>query len=225
MEKSSSISNLLINGCTVSDPLEMANHFNNFFTSISSDIVREINPTDENVNYDNDKPLFSFLNTSLTETEIINATKQLQAKKTPDILGFSVWLIQQVILAISVPLLQIFSTSFSAGSVPDQLKIAKIIPVFKSGSKDCMDNYRPISLSCFSKILEKIVCTRLTEFLNHNNLIKNSQYGFKKKHATVHPLVHFLNFVSTALDKKEHTVAIFCYLRKAFDTVDHNILL
>ena len=208
----------------------MANHFNNFFTSISSDIVSKIDPMDhppdENVNFDNDIPLFSFLNTSLTGTEIINATKQLQAKKTPDILGFSVWPIQQVILTISVPLFQIFSTSFSAGSVPDQLKIAKIIPVFKSGSKDCMDNLRPISLlGCFYKILGKIVCTRLTEFLNHNNLITNSQYRFRKKHATVYPLVHYLNFVSTALDKKEHTVAIFCYLRKAFDTVDHNILL
>ena len=72
VEKSSSISNLLINSCTVSDPLEMANHFNNFFTSISSDIVSKIDPMDhppdENVNYDNDIPLFSFLNTSLTGT-------------------------------------------------------------------------------------------------------------------------------------------------------------
>ena len=89
-----------------------------------------------------------------------------------------------------------------------------------------MDNYRPISLlSCFSKILEKIVCIRFTEFLDVNNLISPSQYGFRKKHSTLHPLVHFLNFVSTSLDKKEHSIAIFCDLRKAFDTVDPGILL
>ena len=89
-----------------------------------------------------------------------------------------------------------------------------------------MDNYRPISLlSCFSKIIEKIVCARLTDFLDVNNLISNSQYGFRKKHSTLHPLIHFQNFVSTALDKKEHAIAIFCDLRKAFDTVDHKILL
>ena len=89
-----------------------------------------------------------------------------------------------------------------------------------------MDNYRPISLlSCYSKIIEKIVCSRLTSFLDTNNLITNSQYGFRKKHSTLHPLIHFQNFISTALDKKQHAVAIFCDLRKAFDTVDHRILL
>ena len=89
-----------------------------------------------------------------------------------------------------------------------------------------MDNYRPISLlSSFSKIIEKIVATRLTNFLDTNNLISNCQYGFRKNHSTLHPLVHFLNDVSSALDRKEHTVAIFCDLRKAFDTVSHSILL
>ena len=88
-----------------------------------------------------------------------------------------------------------------------------------------MDNYRPISLlSSFSKIIEKIVSIRLTSFLDSNKLISNSQYGFRKKHSTVHPLLHFVNHVSAALDKKEHTLAIFCDLRKAFDTVDFSIL-
>ena len=115
---------------------------------------------------------------------------------------------------------------YGLGIVPQQLKTARVIPVFKSGRKDSMDNYRQISLlSCFSKILEKIVCSRLTSFLDTNNLITSSQYGFRKNHSTVHPLVHFLNFVSTSLDKKEHSIAIFCDLRKAFDTVDPGILL
>ena len=68
-----------------------------------------------------------------------------------------------------------FQHSFAAGIVPHQLKIAKIIPVFKSGRKDVMDNYHPISLlSFFSKLIEKIVCTRLTSFLDVNKLISNS---------------------------------------------------
>ena len=61
--------------------------------------------------------------------------------------------------------------------------------------------------------------------MDSNNLISNCQYGFRKNHSTLHPLVHFLNDVSCALDRKEHTVAIFCDLRKAFDTVSHCILL
>ena len=148
---------------------------------------------------------------------------QLEPKaSTLDFTGLSVWFIQKIINEISIPLHHIFARSFVEGSVPKQLKLAKVIPVFKNGKKDAMDNYRPISLlSCYSKIIEKIVCSRLTCFLDVNNLISSSQFGFRKKHSTLHPLIHFQNFVSSALDKGEHAVAIFCDLRKAFDTVDH----
>ena len=227
--KSSTISHIVINNSVVSDPQEMANHFNSFFTSVSSVIVNEINPTDHPPDLDfdaNSPPLFSFTENPITEKELIEATHQLQNKKTLDMDGISVWLIQKIILSIKVPLLHIFSFSLSSGVVPQQLKVAKVIPVFKSGEKDSMDNYRPISLLCsFSKIIEKIVCARLSNFLEFNNLFSNSQYGFRKKHSTIHPLVHFLNFVSSSLDKKEHCIAIFCDLRKAFDCVDHGILI
>ena len=88
-----------------------------------------------------------------------------------------------------------------------------------------MDNYRPIALlSNFSKILEKVICTRLMTFLDVNNLLSDSQFGFRKKHSTTHPLVHFMNFVSNAFNKKHHVISIFCDLRKAFDTVNSKIL-
>ncbi len=73
--------------------------------------------------------------------------------------------------------------------------------------------------------MEKIVCNRLTLFLETNNLISNCQFGFRKNHSTVHPLTDFADSVSEALYKKFHAIAIFCDLRKAFDTVDHKILL
>ena len=227
-DKNSSIANIIVDNCVITDPMIMANHFNEFFTSVSSNIAKDINPSDSppDDNCKDNIPIFSFNATPVSETEIMKATNLLQPKKTCDSSGISVWLIQKIIAPISVPLTHIFSTSFSNGTVPQQLKTAKVIPVFKSGRKDSMDNYRPISLlSCFSKILEKIVCIRLTEFFDVNNLISPSQYGFRKKHSTLHPLVHFLNFVSTSLDKKEHSIAIFCDLRKAFDTVDPVILL
>ena len=105
------------------------------------------------------------------------------------------------------------------------MKIAKISPVHKGGDRSSMDNYRPISLlSCFSKILEKIVCKKLTCFLENNNLISSSQYGFRSGHSTIHPMVQFMNYVSETLNKKQHAVAIFCDLRKAFDTCNHTIL-
>jgi hypothetical protein len=119
----------------------------------------------------------------------------------------------------------VFQLSLSSGTVPSQLKIAKVIPIFKSGDHSVLDNYRPILLlSNFSKILEKLVSNRLTKFIEENNLFNPAQYGFWKSRSTVHPLVHFMNTVSEALNKKHHVISIFCDLRKAFDTVDHSIL-
>jgi len=89
-----------------------------------------------------------------------------------------------------------------------------------------MDNYRPIALlNIFSKILEKIVCNRLVNYLESNDLISQFQFGFRKEHSTLHPMVHFMNKITTALENKEHSIAIFCDLRKAFDTCSHSILL
>jgi Reverse transcriptase (RNA-dependent DNA polymerase) len=226
------ILSLSVNNVTLTDPIDIANHFNEFFTSVAQNIVDEINPTDNppvnipnNVNV-NDVPLFSLSDTPVSQAEIIAATKLLQPKMTLDMDGLSIWLVQRVILAIATPLQHIFFESFRQGIVPSQFKIAKIIPVFKSGAKDCMDNYRPISLlNSLSKIMEKIVYNRLTCFLEENSIISNFQFGFRKAHSTLHPLIQFTNAVSKALDEKNHTIAIFCDLRKAFDTVDHKILL
>jgi hypothetical protein len=124
------------------------------------------------------------------------------------------------------PLRHIFNCSFLSAVVPSQFKVAKVIPLFKAGDKSLPDNYRPISLlSCFSKIFEKVVCLRLLNFLENNNILTPDQFGFRKSHSAVHPMVHMMNFVSSALNKKETAIAIFCDLRKAFDTVNHEILL
>ena len=82
------------------------------------------------------------------------------------------------------------------------------------------------SLLCvFSKILEKIMLNRLSTFLENNNILCPEQFGFRKSHSTIHPLTLFINQISESLNKKEHAIAIFCDLKKAFDTVDFEILL
>jgi hypothetical protein len=112
------------------------------------------------------------------------------------------------------------------GKVPDKMKIAKVIPIFKSGNVNDINNYRPISLLCtFSKILEKIVANRLTSYLNDNNLICDNQFGFRSKHSTVHPMLDLVNNAAKALNKKKIFLILFCDLRKAFDTCNIPILL
>ena len=106
------------------------------------------------------------------------------------------------------------------------MKISKVLPVFKKSKKSSVSNYRPISLlPQISKILEKIITFRLTDFLNNNNIITECQYGFKNNHSTVHAVLDATNFISSALDKNKFVMGIFVDLKKAFDTVDHTILI
>ena len=215
----------------------MANSFNEFFTRMPAEIVNEIPPIDpentpdfakyffKNREDESDTPLFSFSNTPITPQEIVDDTKKLQPKLSQDMNGLSLHFLMNIIDVISLPLVHIFSCSLNNGYVPLQLKIAKVIPIFKSGDRQIMDNYRPISLlSNFSKILEKIVSFRLTSFLDHNSLISRFQFGFRKAHSTLHPLILFMNKITESLNNKSFTLSIFCDLRKAFDTVDHQIL-
>jgi hypothetical protein len=89
-----------------------------------------------------------------------------------------------------------------------------------------MDNYRPIAmLDVFSKVMEKIICNRLCAHLDSNNLISDFQFGFRSNHSTLHPMLHFMNKITNSLEKKEHVIAIFCDLRKAFDCCNHKILV
>ena len=105
------------------------------------------------------------------------------------------------------------------------MKIARVIPVYKSGDCAIFSNYRPISvLPSFSKILEKVIYSRIIEFINKLNILCDSQYGFGKNHSTSLALIEFYDKVSSAFDRGEVAVGIFLDLSKAFDTENHDIL-
>lgn len=222
------ISTLLIDGLSVDDPLSMANHFNKFFTCAASRIVEEINISDTSptANIITNPNKLKFNENPVTESEILEASKILLSKNSTDFNGLSMSFLKLVIPSLTKPLKHVFSCSLSNGVVPLQFKIAKVIPVFKSGDKSLMDNHRPISLLCnFSKLLEKVVSIRLFKFLDGNNILSKWQFGFRPGHSTIHPMIHFTNFISAAINNKKHAIAIFCDLRKAFDTCNHTILL
>ena len=109
---------------------------------------------------------------------------------------------------------------------PEKMKIAKVTPIFKSGKKELLTNYRPISvLSCFSKILERIMYNRVYNYLNDNNLLFHKQFGFRKGHSTDHALIKLIDSIYDSFNQNKYTLGVFIDLSKAFDTVDHNILI
>ena len=112
------------------------------------------------------------------------------------------------------------------GIFPHKLKIAKVVPIFKKEDPSLFSNYRPISLlPSISKIFERILHDQIYNFLENNNILYGNQYGYRKKHSTEHAALKLVEDIINKLEKRFDTVAVFMDLSKAFDTIDHRILL
>ena len=123
-------------------------------------------------------------------------------------------------------MLTCFNLSFTTGTFPTLLKTAKVIPIHKKDSKSNFTNYRPISLlSNLDKILEKLMHGRLSTFLNIQDIIYPLQIGFHQNYSASYALIHLNETIKEALDQGKYGCGIFVDLQKAFDTVDHYILL
>ena len=120
----------------------------------------------------------------------------------------------------------LFNLSFKNGVSPSVLKTAKVIPIFKKDSKLDYSNYRPVSLlSNIEKIIEKLMYRRLYTFLNNKNIIYDLQFGFRQEYSTSHALINITENIRKTLDDGNIGCGVFVDLQKAFDTVDHQILL
>ena len=134
--------------------------------------------------------------------------------------------IKETIDVLAAPLSHICNLSFERGVFPDKLKIAKILPVFKSDDPSLFSNYRPISiLPCLSKVFEKLFYLRLSGFLTKFNILNHHQYGFRPHHSTAMAILELVNNIYGGFENNQYTVGVFIDLKKTVDTVNLEILL
>lgn len=178
-DKSSITESLLINGKIVTDQNEIATKFCDFFTDIGknySNAIPKSNFPPEHF-MQNVHVLQSVYLSPTNPTEVCEIIMSLKSKKSCGDDGISIDLLKNTSSYISLPLSAIINMSLEQGVVPDKMKIAKVIPVYKSKGKENVCNYRPISLlSNISKIIEKIVYKRLFNFLTQHNVLYESQW-------------------------------------------------
>lgn len=215
------------NGIT-KDPAEIPNVFNQHFSSVGQKLASTLphSKRDFREYLIGPSPSCSFLYDPVTPTEIESEIDLLPTKKTHGLYSFPIRILKDAKPTMSILLTMIMNTSIKTGVYPSKLKHAKIIPVFKNDAEDDPGNYRPISLlSNINRIFEKLMYKRLKSFFEKKNTLCSSQYGFREKHSTQHALLDIVNKIQTNMDKNLFSCGIFIDLQKAFDTVNHSILL
>ena len=218
---------LEIDGIVTSDPFQVANSFNSFFSSVAESVRSTIPESDKHFSefLRNQNPNSLFLSL-VTVDEVFKLIQSLSPSKSSGPNSIPTNILKLISAEISNPLSDLINLSFQTGVFPSILKLSKVIPVFKKGSALQPSNYRPISLlSNIDKIFEKLVHKRLSSFLEVSNIVYNRQFGFRKGHSTEHALLSMIERIQKTLDKGQVAVGVFVDLQKAFDTVDHDILL
>lgn len=208
------------------DTTEIAKEFNIFFTNVGPNLASKIPTTNQSFKHYLKKNENSIENNELSFDEFEKAFQSLKRNKAAGYDDIDGNIVIDSFEYIKNPLFKVFHKSFQEGVFPEKLKIAKVTPIFKSGLNSIPGNYRPISvLSIFSKILERITYNRIYSFFSTNNLFFNKQFGFQKSTSTEHAIIQLVDDITKAFSKNEYTLGVFIDLSKAFDTVDHNILL
>ena len=197
------IDEIVCNNSIISDPDLIANKFNNFFANVGPELAKKIPPVSDNLKHflplNNPNSIFLNPTDNLEIKQIIMALKNSYSKGHDNL---SVNTIKTCSDQLAGPLSMVFNKSIEEGIVPDDLKIAKIIPVYKSDDKNTVSNYRPISvLPAFSKVLERLVYNRLLDFINKHNILSKNQFGFRKSISTSLALLDLVDKISTSIEK------------------------
>ena len=224
-KQSALCSRFRVNNEYIDDKKAVSDGFNNFFVNVGANLAKKIphiskSPTD----LMKDRNVESIFLAPVLEDEVMKVIKNLKSASA----GWdciSTVVVKTCYQCFVTPLTHIMHSSMTNGVFPDELKIARVVPLYKSGDSGIFSNYRPVSvLPVFSKILERLMYTRLLSFINKNKLLYKLQFGFREKHSPELALIYLVDQISKALENGEYVVGVFLDFSKAFDTVNHDIL-
>ena len=204
---------------------DIVERFNNYFVNIGPELASKI--ADNNIcptQFINKSPTSSFNLCPVTEPQVFTLLSGLNERKSYT--NIPIKLIKMASGLLTSPFTKIFNESIATGSVPEVFKVSRITPIYKSGSPTELGNYRPIAvISPFSKIFERMIYDQLLFYLEKHNILFNYQFGFRKGYSTEYAILETIENLKTAIDENRITCGIFLDFSKAFDTINHNILL
>ena len=227
-DKTNIISCLKIDNIKTYNPRQIAEGFGKYFASVGESFAKRIRKSKQSINdllSKIDRNPASLFARPTDSQEVKRLIMQLPNKSSSGFDCISNIMLKEICPALVDILTDLFNQSLSIGIFPELMKEAEVVPLFKSKSPLEITNYRPISLLLtLSKILEKIIYSRMYNFLNETNQLFISQYGFRAKHACDHAISELLGEIVKNHQLGKYTVGIFLDLSKVFDTLEHSVV-
>ena len=216
-----------ISGNLISEDIQMSNTFNEYFVNVADKITKTIPRTPNSpLKYLGSNSENSLYLSPVTHFEVEDIISNLDSAKSIGPYSIPVNLLKILKRHISHPLAELVNQSFLKGIFPHNLKVAEVVSIYKKGDPEDVSNYRPISLlPIFSKIYERLMYKRLYSFVICKKIIYPLQFGFQQHNSVDHALISMTEAIKNTLDHKRFGCGIFIDLQKAFDTVNHRILL
>ena len=220
-------SHILVDNKKVHNKEEIANIFNDYFASVGENLSSKITPTTTTYqHFLKSRTHTSFSFQQMDQNQVFKIIKGFKPKTSSGSDGLSMKIIKFLAEPLLPSITILINQSLTTGIFPDKFKLAKVIPLIKKPNLLRIDNFRPISLlASISKILEKCVFNQVYSYFELNKLFYGSQYGYRKLHSTDLACLELVDTLKNNLDKGETPVCFFLDLSKAFDTLDHDILL